>query len=66
MFDRIVDEYQRSVEAVLWLLGTERLLDQHPLLRNTLEVRDRNLRALNVLQVELLDRSRQQDDPDVD
>lgn len=66
VFEQIEQEHERSVEAVRWLLGTERLLEGHPLLRRTLEVRDRNLRALNVLQVELLHRARQGRDPDVE
>jgi phosphoenolpyruvate carboxylase len=68
VFDRIVAEHDRSVAAVRWLLGTDRLLEHHPLLRRTLEVRDRNLRALNVVQVELLDRHRRSttEDPELD
>jgi phosphoenolpyruvate carboxylase len=66
VFDAIVLEHQRSVDAVCWLLGTEELLEHHPLLRRTLEVRNRNLRALNVMQVELLARARAGRDPEVD
>lgn len=63
VFDSIVEEHRRSVESLRWLLGSERLLEHHPLLRRTLEVRNRNLQALNIVQVELLDRARREDDP---
>jgi phosphoenolpyruvate carboxylase len=65
-FDLIVEEHRRSVDAICWLLGTDELLELHPLLRRTLEVRNRNLRALNVMQVELLARARASRDPEVD
>jgi phosphoenolpyruvate carboxylase len=58
VFDRIAAEHARTLEHVLDLLGTTVLLEHHPLLRRTLEVRDRNLRALNLLQVDLLERVR--------
>jgi phosphoenolpyruvate carboxylase len=66
VFDRIEAEHARSLEQVRWWLGVDELLERHPLLRRTLEVRNRNLRALNLLEVELLARSREQPDPAVE
>ncbi|MCU1375107.1 MAG: Phosphoenolpyruvate carboxylase, partial [Actinomycetia bacterium] len=39
VFDRIVEEHQRTVGEVLRLLGADRLLERHPLLRRTLQTR---------------------------
>ena len=64
IFERIADEHRRSVEQVLWLNGNERLLDQHPLLRQTLEVRDAYLDPISYLQVSLLERLRASDGDD--
>ena len=49
---------------MLALVGRDRLLDEDPLLRRTLSVRDRYLRPLHEVQVELLARARGDDDPD--
>jgi phosphoenolpyruvate carboxylase len=58
VFDTICAEHDRTRAELLAVLGATRLLEGHPLLRRTLEVRDRNLTALNLIQVELLDRTR--------
>ena len=60
MFEMIVDEHARTVEGVREVTGTELLADR-PLLRRSLAVRDPYLDPLNVLQVELLKRSRSGD-----
>ncbi|MEM8926332.1 MAG: phosphoenolpyruvate carboxylase [Actinomycetota bacterium] len=57
LFDRIVAEHDRTVERITALKGGD-LLDDLPLLRRTLAVRDVYLDPLNVLQVELLARVR--------
>ena len=57
MLDMIVEEYRRTIEVVHKVTGTELLADR-PLLRRSLTVRDAYLDPLNVLQVELLKRSR--------
>jgi phosphoenolpyruvate carboxylase len=62
VFDRIEDEYRRTEEQVLWLLGTSELLEAQPTLRRTLEVREQHVAPLNLLQVELLARTRAGDD----
>jgi phosphoenolpyruvate carboxylase len=66
VYDRIATEHQLTLDHLLWLLDQDRLLEHHPLLRRTLEVRNRNLAALNLLQIELLDRGRRTPGPDVD
>jgi phosphoenolpyruvate carboxylase len=66
VFDSITEEHDRARSEVLWLLDESELLGSHPILRRTLEVRERNLAALNVVQVELLDRSRRDGGADLD
>ena len=56
-FDRVVDEYDRTVEQIRAVTGSGLLADL-PLLNRTLTVRDAYLDPLNLLQVELLARSR--------
>jgi phosphoenolpyruvate carboxylase len=60
-FDMIAAEFDRTVENIAWLKdGT--LLDDLPLLKRTLAVRDTYLDPINVLQAELLARSRAEAD----
>jgi phosphoenolpyruvate carboxylase len=67
IFERIVAEHEQTRREVLALTGTPTLLDRHPVLRNTLAVRDGYLEPLHRLQVELLVRRRAGDtDPDVE
>lgn len=64
LFDRIVEEHDRTVEEVLRLKRSQ-LLEENPVLRRTLAVRDIYLDPLNYLQVSLLARSRggEEEDP---
>jgi phosphoenolpyruvate carboxylase len=67
LLDVIRDEYETTIEEVFGLLGTEELLEDSPLLRRTLEVRDIYLDPINYLQVSLLARSRAGEDaPELD
>jgi len=61
LLDLVAAEHDRTAEQVALITGSD-LLDDKPLLRRTLEVRDTYLDPLNVLQVELLARFRQGDD----
>ncbi len=58
LFDTIAEEYRRTVEQVLFVTGSDRLLAHDQLLATTLDTRDRYLRPLQVLQIQLLDRVR--------
>ncbi|HEX2054412.1 MAG TPA: phosphoenolpyruvate carboxylase [Actinomycetota bacterium] len=62
LFDVITQEHERTLRQVLLLTGESRLLDRHPTLRRTLEVRNAYLEPINQLQVSLLGRLRQADD----
>ncbi len=67
LFDLISTEHRRTVAEVLSLTGEGRLLDHHPLLQRTLEVRNGYLDPISHLQVALLARLRNGDgeDPEV-
>jgi phosphoenolpyruvate carboxylase len=64
-FDTIAAEHDRTIAEISALSG-EGLLDNLPILKRTLSVRDAYLDPINVLQVELLARSRSMDDDDPD
>ena len=64
MFDVIAGEHRRTVDEVLALTGEGRLLDHHPRLQRTLEIRDAYLDPISFLQVALLSRLRAEDRPD--
>ena len=63
LFDRVAEEHDRTVAQIAEVTGGG-LLDDLPILRRTLQVRDAYLDPINVLQVDLLARSRAgTDDP---
>jgi phosphoenolpyruvate carboxylase len=66
VFDVVREEHARTAEEVLRLTGGPELLQRHPLLQRTLQVRDAYLAPLHALQVELLQRQRAADEPDAD
>jgi phosphoenolpyruvate carboxylase len=66
LFGLIEEEYHRTVAEILWLTGRDRLLDDNPFLRRTLEIRDAYLDPINYLQVSLLARLRASDQSDPD
>lgn len=58
IFGEIEAEYARSVEQVLAVTGSDRLLADNPSLARTLATRDSYLLPLHSLQVSVLDRLR--------
>jgi phosphoenolpyruvate carboxylase len=64
-FELICDEYERSVDGLLWVTGQDRLLESNPALTRTLASRREWMDPLCYLQVELLARLRRESgDPD--
>ena len=61
-FARIEDEWHATAEAVLALTGQSDLLERHPRLMNSIQLRLPYIDALNHLQVDLLRRRRSGDD----
>ena len=66
LFDPIVTEHDLTQREVLRLTGGSTLLARHPLLRHTLQVRAAYLEPLHHLQISLLARRREADEPDPD
>jgi phosphoenolpyruvate carboxylase len=70
VFDVVREEHERTLREVLRLTGGPELLQRHPLLKRTLEVREKYLAPVHALQVELLQRRRAAsaagDEPDAD
>ncbi len=66
LFDAIVAEHKLTQREVLRLTGGPTLLARHHLLRHTLQVRAAYLEPLHHLQVALLARRREMDEPDPD
>lgn len=62
-FDLISSEHDLTVSLLLEATASDGILASSPVLARTLEVRDRYLDPLNYLQVSLLDRAREVDDP---
>jgi phosphoenolpyruvate carboxylase len=58
MLDDIREEFETTIEEVLALKGTSKLLEDSALLKRTLSVRDIYLDPINYLQVSLLSRNR--------
>ena len=66
IFDRIVSEHALTVAEVLRFTGSDRLLARHPVLAQTLQVRDGYLEPLHHLQISLLRLRRRTDRPEAD
>ncbi len=67
IFDRISEEHDRTVAAILAITGEDELLDNQPILKRTLSVRDAYLDPVSYLQVAMLARLRAGDrDPQLE
>jgi phosphoenolpyruvate carboxylase len=61
-FADIAAEHERAVEAVLAIVGEERLLERSPVVRRSIGIRNPYVDPMNAIQVELLRRYRAGDD----
>ncbi len=61
-FAQITAEHERTVAAVLTILGQERLLERSPTLRRSIGIRNPYVDPMNGIQVELLRRYRAGDE----
>lgn len=60
---KLIDAYEQTKAALLELRATEDLLDHHPVLRRSIDVRNPYVDPLNLLQSELLERVRTGEHP---
>jgi phosphoenolpyruvate carboxylase len=61
-FATIAAEHERTVEAVLAIVGEERLLERNPVVRRSIGIRNPYVDPMNAIQVELLRRYRAGDE----
>jgi phosphoenolpyruvate carboxylase len=54
LWQLVADEHVRTVEAVLAIVEARRLLDRHPLVQRSVELRNPYVDPMNAIQVELL------------
>ena len=62
LFGAIADEHARTVSTVLEIVGEERLLERHPVVRRSIGIRNPYVDPMNAIQVELLRRFRAGDE----
>ncbi len=58
LFRTIADEHERAVAAVLEIVEARRLLDRHPVVQRSIDLRNPYVDPMNAIQVELLARYR--------
>jgi len=64
LFEQIVTEHELTMSELLAITQSDRLLASQELLATTLETRDRYLRPLQMMQIQLLERVRAQREND--
>jgi len=62
LFDEIAAEHERTVGAVLAIVGEERLLERSPVVRRSIGIRNPYVDPMNAIQVGLLRRYRDGDE----
>jgi phosphoenolpyruvate carboxylase len=62
LWPRIAEEHERTVACVLAIVEAERLLDRHPVVQRSVELRNPYVDPMNAIQVELLARYRAGDE----
>jgi phosphoenolpyruvate carboxylase len=62
LFDSIAAEHERTVRAVLEIVGADALLARHPVLQRSIALRNPYVDPMNAIQVDLLRRYRGADD----
>jgi phosphoenolpyruvate carboxylase len=58
LYGAIAEEHERTVTAVLAIVGTRELLDRHPVLQRSVRLRNPYVDPMNAIQVDLLRRYR--------
>ncbi|MBW3592939.1 MAG: phosphoenolpyruvate carboxylase [Actinobacteria bacterium] len=58
LFGAVVDEHERTTDAVLAIVEAEDLLDRHPVLQRSIRLRNPYVDPMNAIQVDLLRRYR--------
>jgi phosphoenolpyruvate carboxylase len=64
IFSTIIEEYERTKEAVLEITGHHELMDSEPVIQRSVHLRNPYIDPLNYIQVEMLRRLRRLPDPD--
>ncbi len=62
LFGEIAAEHERTVSTVLAIVGEERLLERHAVVRRSIGIRNPYVDPMNAIQVELLRRFRSGDE----
>ena len=63
LLDRLRDEFELTERIVLSITGHQALLDHSPVIQRSIAERNPDTDLINALQVELLRRTREDDDP---
>src|SRR5699024_11329306 len=66
IYDDVVDEYERTKRTLLQITGNEELLDHMPKIKESVHLRNPYVDPLNFLQVDLIQKLRESDNPPSD
>jgi phosphoenolpyruvate carboxylase len=61
LWEPIADEHARTVAAVLEIVETHELLDRHPVVQRSIQLRNPYVDPMNAIQIDLLARYREGD-----